>query len=192
MGEYNQCCEDFLCDGASCVEVLGESEDDTPKQEVEWNNDPEWVEYIQGFETVIAQIATKYCSDHDMRLDCAQEARIALLTVKPEKVNSYPRWKAGLISDERWEKDLSAYCRMAIKFSILSFLDSPKTGNWYVGRTRRVKDPVTGEKKKQHNPARYSSYDMLVDDFGMQVDEHGEISWPEVSSDGLYEGGGEG
>lgn len=154
-----------------------------PKQE--WNTDPEWQEYTTGFEKVIAQISNKYCSDVDLRQDCAQEARIALLHVFPEKVDHYEQWREGRITEEQWRKRLSTYCRQVVKYSILSFLDSPKKGNWYVGRTRRAKDNVTGERRKVYQPARYSSLDQLVDDFGMQVSDTGEISWDKASTDGL-------
>jgi DNA-directed RNA polymerase specialized sigma subunit len=151
-----------------------------------FNNDPEWQRYVERYETVIKKVAVKYCTnDASLRQDLHQEARIALLTVFPEKVEGYAEYKAGTLDAEKWEKRLDRYCRQVIRYAILSYLQSPKTGNWYVGRTIRVKNSSTGKREKRHTPPRYSSLDELTDDFGMQVDEDSRISWPSVSNDGL-------
>lgn len=150
-----------------------------------WNDDPTWVEYTYTFEQVIQQITNKYCSDVSMRPDCHQEARIALLTIYPHNVNGYSEYILGNIGEEEWGIRVDKYCRNVIRNTILSFLDSLKTGNWYVGRTRRTLNKYTGEKEKQYIPPRYSSLNELVDVHGMEVDEDGNISWPEVSTDGL-------
>lgn len=164
-----------------------DSQDGAPPVAVEqeWNQNTEWIEYIESFNTVIKKLASKHCSDLDMRQDCFQEAKMALLYIFPEKLSFYKLWCTGEILDSVWQSRLRAYCRQAAKYTILSFLDSSKKGNWYVGRTRRVKDVNTGKRRKVHRVARFSSLNQLLD-FGMQISEEGEIHWARISDDGLY------
>lgn len=178
----------YFCPDGDCECWCGVSEEtpEAPTQGINWNTDPEWHAYIAGYESVIAAIAAKYCSDdRDLQEDCRQEARLALLTVFPERVNGYAAYIAGELSEDAWFKNLSRYCRNAIRNSILSYLTSWKTGNWNVGRSRTIIDKVTGERTKVYQPARFSSLDALTEDSGMQIDEQGQITWDRVSEAGL-------
>lgn len=148
------------------------------------NRDPKWLEYIQRFEPAIMRITSKYCPVESLREDCHQEARIALLSVFPENINGCEEYNRGEITPEAWDIKIGKYCRNAIRYSILSYLDSYNTGDWYVGRTRRVLNEH-GERVKVHTAPRFSSLDELVDDHGMQIDEDGNMSWEDASTDGL-------
>ena len=151
-----------------------------------FNPDPVWQTYVLGYESTIKKVALKYCSsDEALREDVMQEARVAIATVFPEKIHGFEEHKAGEISDEEWEKRRNKYLRNVIRNAILSYLDSYPKGNWYIGRTRSVRDKATGESRKVYLPPRFSSLDELVDDFGMQVDHNGAVSWPDPSDDGL-------
>lgn len=155
-------------------------------QTYNFNPDPEWQTYAATFEAMIQKIALKYCSsDENLREDVMQEARIALATVVPEAVAGFEDYLRGVQTEDQWLKKLRAYCGNVIRNSILSYLDSYPKGNWYNGRTRHVKDRRTGESRKVYLQPRFSSLDMLVDEFGMQVDQHGAISWPDPSDDGI-------
>lgn len=156
----------------------------TPKA-YDFNPDPRWQEYVQRFEPVITSIAFKYCADDDLREDCKNEARIALATVRPEKVDGHEAYTRGDLTDAQWEQGLKKYCHNVIRNTVLSYLDPYPTGPWDTGRTRFVRDRQTGSAKKVYLPPRYSSYDQLSDEFGMQVDNAGNISWPDASDDGL-------
>ena len=150
------------------------TDDGSEFDEVEWNNDPEWLEYIQGFEPVIKGIARNRTQDVGLREDCAQEARMALLTIRPEKVAAWESFQRGKISKEKWEKELSKYCRQVIHYSILSYLTSYKTGNWYVSRRNRNSDEM--------KMSRYTRLSTLLD-FGAQVDEEGNLLFGEEIED---------
>lgn len=150
-----------------------------------FNPDPQWQTIALSYEKIIQAIAVKYCSaDESLRDDCMQEARIALLTVFPEKIHGH-----GLLPEAEWKKALDRYCRNVIRNSILSYLDSYPKGNWYIGRNRHVKNKKTGENQRVYLPPRFSSLDELTDNFGMQVDESGAISWPDPSDDGIRHNG---
>jgi len=164
-------CGDCVCE----VATVGES------QAYNFNRDPEWEKFVQRYETTIEKIAVKYCSvDEDLRNDVKQEARIALRTVFPNRIRGYET-----LTSESWFQALDRYCRNVIRNSILSYLNSYPKGNWYIGRTRHVKDRATGATRKVYMPPRFSSLDELVDNYGMQVDESGSVSWPDPSDDGL-------
>jgi hypothetical protein len=142
-----------------------------------WNEDPEWFKYTQRFEEDILKIVSKYTLDEALREDCAQEARIELLMTFPRQVNIYEDYMSGLIEEPVWQAQLDRYCRNVIRNTVLSYLASLKTGNWYIGRTKRVVDKDTGKRVKIHIPARYDSLDTLSQESGLQVDEEGMISW---------------
>jgi hypothetical protein len=72
---------------------------------------------------------------------------------------------------------LDKYCRNVIRNSILSYLDSYPKGDWYIGRTRQVRDKKTGEVTKVYLPPRFSSLDQLTEEFGAQIDEGGNLTW---------------
>jgi hypothetical protein len=139
-----------------------------------WNDDPAWVEYIRRFENAIIAIAMKFATDDGLRDDCAQEARMALLTVWPENVAGYEAYACGEMDEEAWNKNLDRYCRNVVRNSVLSYLDSIKTGNWYHGRTRRNPKAKGG---KRRMPARYLSLHELVSQGACQIDEKGDIHW---------------
>lgn len=151
-----------------------------------FNRDPAWQSYVQKYETVIHQIALKYCAvDEALREDVMNEARIGLATVHPETVAGFEAYVTGRMPEEEWQSCLEKFCKQVVRNSILSYLDSYRTGNWYIGRTRHVRDRQTGKSRKVYLPTRFSSLDELVDDYGMQIDSEGGISWPEPSDDGL-------
>lgn len=150
-----------------------------------FNPDPSWQEFIKSYEPEIEAIAIKYCtSDEDLREDVKQEARVGLATTFPEQVDDFEGYVRGRIAEEQWNKALDRYCRNVIRNSILSYLDSYPKGNWYIGRTRHVKDKRTGNTTKVYLPPRFSSLDEMSE-MGMQVDEDHNISWTDVSEDGL-------
>lgn len=154
-----------------------------------FNPDPAWQAFIQRYEADIEAIAMKYCTaDDDLREDVKQEARVGLATSCPESVDAFEPYARGLISEEQWNKALDRYCRNVIRNSILSYLDSYPKGNWYIGRTRQVKDKRTGEAHKVYLPPRFSSLDELTE-LGMEVDENFNISWAHSSEDGIRTNG---
>jgi hypothetical protein len=155
-------------------------------QAYNFNPDPTWQQFALSYERMIQKIATKYCSSDDsLRDDVMQEARVAVACARPEKCKSHELYVRGMITENQWNDALNLYVHNTIRNSILSYLDSYPKGNWYIGRTRSLKDKKTGLSRKVYMPPRYSSLDFLVDEHGMQVDEHGNISWPNPSDDGL-------
>jgi hypothetical protein len=140
-----------------------------------WNDDPEWLEYIERYESVIKRIAGKYTTDSGLREDCAQEARLALLHVWPERIDGYERFAAGNYSESEWNANLDRYCRNVIRNSILSCLQSIRSGPWYAGRTRRTTDAETGKNTKVWSPPRYANLDDLLAGGSIQIDEHGDV-----------------
>lgn len=166
------------------IDALDEHNDAPPAYR--FNPDPSWQQFITRFEPEIEAIAIKYCTtDEDLREDVKQEARVGLATTFPEQVDGFELYARGQISEDQWDKALDRYCRNVIRNSILSYLDSYPKGNWYIGRTRHVKDKRTGDTKKVYLPPRFSSLDEMSD-MGMQVDEDQNISWQHV---GEYESG---
>lgn len=184
MNEDNKCpcgCEN---DEESHEDVQAEP------NKIVWNEDPKWISYTYKFEQLIQAISAKYTCDEHLREDCQQEARIALLTIFPSQVRAYAAYSNGDIPKKQWENHLDSYCRNVIRNSILSYLDSLKTGCWYIGRTRRVISKVTGEREKVHLLPRYSSFNQLQEEHGLDIDTEGELSWPKVNHISLTEGGG--
>lgn len=153
-----------------------------------FNPDPAWQDFVRTFEPMIVQIATKYCAtDEALREDTAQEARIALATIYPENVRSFAAYRRGEISGDDWQAALLRFCHQVIRNAVLDYLNRWPTGNWYIGRTRHVKDKQTGKSRKVYLPSRFSSLNELVDDHGMQVSTTFEISWPETVKSEAYE-----
>jgi hypothetical protein len=149
----------------------------------DFNEDPAWQIYAQSFERVIIKIVQKFAAtDESLQMDCAQEARIALATIRPERIVGYNRID---LTEQQRKGYLDRYMRNVIRNAVLSYLDSYSKGNWYIGRTRYVKDKESGEVRRVYMPPRFSSLDMLVEEHGMQVDEHCNISWADPSDDGL-------
>lgn len=158
--------------------------DDTQTEDraYRFNPDPDWQQYVASLEPLIEWISLKYCSrDEALREDACQEARIALYTIFPEEV----RASLNKPLTTSWEEFLERFCGRVIRNSILSMMDSYPKGPWDIGRTRSMKDRKTGNTKKVYLPPRYTSLDYLMDEHGMQVDEHGAISWPHPADDGL-------
>jgi hypothetical protein len=160
-----------------------------PSKRTVCNQDPAWHQFIERLNPVIKAIAVKACAaDEALREDCIQEAMFELAKHYPEDCTSYRDYLYGLCDRERCEQQLLRFSRQVVRNTIYSVLDAYPTGNWYIGRTRSVTDKRTGAVRKVRLPARFSSLDELVDDYGMQVDEFGCISWPEPSVDGLVVG----
>lgn len=156
-------------------------------KEVRWNTDPEWLRFLETYErSVLPQMAMKVCSgDADLREDCKQVARIALHQIFSESIGG-PETKRGTIPEEEWWAQADRYCRNAIRYSMLTFLASPTQGNWSSGRVARIPDPKTGKRKRVRLPgALFSSLDGLIEEFGLQVTDQGEISWDVVRQDGV-------
>jgi len=153
------------------------------------NQDPAWQSYIETLEPTVAAIAMKACSsDAALREDCVQEALFELAKHYPEDCDAYRDFLYGLIDADRCAVQLQRFTRQIARNTIYSVLIAYPTGNWYIGRTRSVTDRRTGVTRKVHVPARFSSLDELVEDYGMQVDQFGVVSWPEPSVDGLVSG----
>jgi hypothetical protein len=142
-----------------------------------WNDDSAWIEYTSHFEPIIQAIATKYTGSESLREDCAQNARIALLTVWPSKIRGYELYVRGEIPEEEWNRILDAYCRNVIRNVVISTLASIRSGNPYVGRTRTVTDPETGKKRRVRTPERFVSLEDLQESGGFQIDQDGHTSW---------------
>jgi hypothetical protein len=170
------------------AELFAEKKTEPPKSAEkvpQWNEDPEWLVYCGTMlEPMVRKITKKYTTDSALREDCEQEAREAIYQIFPSKVRDWELFQSGQITAEAWNSKLKSYCQNTIRNAILSYLDSPKTGSWYIGRTRRVKNNQTGLREKVRVGARYSSFDELTENHGLQVDEFGEISWDKVSTDG--------
>lgn len=96
----------------------------------------------ERYEPVIRAIVQKYTQDTELRKDCAQEARIALWGIRPTQVSG----------------NLDAYCRNAIRNSVLTYLQSYRTGDWYTGRS----DPRANGRRRRPNLSRYVRLDELT------------------------------
>lgn len=147
-----------------------------------FNPSEEWQTFVRRFEPVIRAIASKATTDEDLRSDVQQEARVALATIRPERITKAN--KPGVRPEQR-ALAIDTYCRNVIRNSIYSYLQSYKTGPWDCGRTTSRMNPKTGEKTRIHRPSRYASLDQL-ESFGAQVDEDGNLSWA-VDDDGLLD-----
>lgn len=162
---------------------MARSSEATPKA-YRFNPDPAWHAYVASLEPLIDTVVAKYhTTDAALQEDCRQEARIALYTIFPDEVRAKLRTKLTT----SWEEFLERYCGRVIRNSVLSVLDSNTKGSWYVGRTRQMKD-AQGQMVRVHVVPRYSSLDELVDHYGLEIEEDGEISWSSVSDAGLLGG----
>ena len=152
-----------------------------PSRELEWNNDPAWVQYMERFEADIQKMISKYAGDSNLRDDCAQNARMALMKTFPERVSGYERYLSGEYTESQWQQVLIGYCRTTIRNQVLSTLNSHSEGDLYRARKRRLRDTETGDVVFRYGPSRMVSLDSLVED-GLQVDTEASISWPNYSS----------
>lgn len=160
---------------------------ETPRPKI--NHDPRWHRYIATLEPEVFKIANKFTMDSALREDCEQEARMALLTVFPERVRGWENYLSGETSEEDWLKHLKKYCCNVIRNAVFSYLKPWNTGNWYIGRNETEIDEQ-GNKVRIHKDARYSSLEELSEEFGFDVDEDGNPTWPKITHDGLQENGG--
>ncbi len=150
------------------------------RQDLGWNNDPDWVTFVDSLSGVIKSIAAKYTEDLDLRQDAVQNAKIELLQKYPEEVRGYEQFSLGKITFGRWQEILRSYCLTVCRNEILSTLSSHSTGNLYIGRThvtRVTHSDGTKSKIRTHVPARFISLDLLREDSGLQVSDRGELSW---------------
>lgn len=148
---------------------------------VKWNTDPDWVAYAKTFEDIIQKVVSKYADDSEIRQDCAQNARMGLLTVFPTRLRGWKKYQSGEYSEEQWLATLEGYCRNVIRNQILSTLSSNTEGDLYRSRTRNYTDPETGEQKRRQIHPRFYSLDKMVSDDGLQVDAQGRFSWEHVA-----------
>lgn len=160
------------------------------RDELGWNNDPQWIYYVESLRTQIGIIATKFTMDDALREDAVQNAILELLHQYPEQVRGFEDYVLGNIEEERWQEILKSFCLTVARNDILSTLSSHTTGNIYVGRTHVSRSTdATGVKRKvkTHIPARYVSLDQLVSDSGLQISEHGDLSWVKFNEVGNAE-----
>jgi hypothetical protein len=147
--------------------------DEKPQRGYRFNPDPVWQQWVyEKYRRVIARIAHKYCtSDQDLREDLEQEAMIALMTIDPKEVKAYKEYEAGLLTEKEWQARLDTYLRQVCRNSILAPLQTTATGNWYVGRKRKRKDPITKESAYVFTPAPYLRIEDVL--HKMQIDTDG-------------------
>lgn len=140
-----------------------------------WNDDPNWIEYVASFDGVISKMAAKFCSTNiELRKDCAQNARIALLYVFPDKIRAYEEYTTGLISESKYYATLDAYCRQVCRNIILTTINSNAEGDLFGGKNKTVTDPATGLPARISVPPRFARLDVLQDE-GLQVDDRGNV-----------------
>lgn len=149
---------------------------DTPAGPKQFNDDPSWLTQVKRLEPLIRSMARKYAPDDALAEDCAQEARIALLSKQPSDIRGYTEYRGGMISEDDWQGRLDRYLGEVIRRRILRYLRSVNTGSWHVGRTRSRRDS-DGNVRTLTNPPRYSSLDQLTTRYGLQIDEHGSSHW---------------
>lgn len=128
-----------------------------------FNEDPAWARYVESLEPFIGKIVRKYTQDPDLREDCKQIARIALMQVFPEKVKT----------------NLKSYCGNIIRNRAITYLQSLVTGDWQVGRMNA---------DGTFEDCRFQSLDILLD-MGIEVDTDGVVTWDAVNrvADGMHD-----
>lgn len=161
-----------------CGACAPELDDSIPEiGEFGWNDDPAWIRYIGRFEESIKAITAKFTQDEALRDDCAQEARIELCKMFPEQVKGYEKFVNGEYTEDEWNANLDRYCRNVIRNTVLSVLDSLKSGPWYHGRTRRAPRKNKDGTRKYRIPARYVRLEDLTSTGMVQIDEQGTVIW---------------
>jgi hypothetical protein len=148
---------------------------------MDFNTDPAWQAYCATLEPHILKIALKSAPSGFLD-DCLQEARIAVASIRPERIREANR---DGISEEQRAAAIERYARNAARNAIYSFLHSRKTGDWYSGRTTWNPDGSRG-----YAPSRLTSLNYLSDEFGLQVDQAGRVSWVGQDTDDFSEDGG--
>lgn len=131
---------------------------------LDFNPDPHWQKWVYDkYKSIIEKISYKYCtSDPDLREDVAQEAMIALMTIRLEDVKGYGDFQSGVLSEKEWNRKLDNYLRQVARNSVITLLTSTTAGNWYTGRKRRRKNPLTGESEYVSTPATYVPLDSIL------------------------------
>lgn len=150
-----------------------------PGEELGWNTDSSWLEFIESLTPIIEAIAAKYTEDIALREDAVQNAKIELLHQYPEEIRGYEDYILGNIDNNRWQEILKSYCLTIVRNQVITTLSSYTTGNLYIGRSQVVKVEEEGEVKevRKHLAPRYISLDQLVEDSGLQITDTGELSW---------------
>lgn len=113
--------------------------------------------FVTRYRPIFERIAWKATRDEALVEDAVQEAFTALLTEVPDQ-------KPGTV------RNPGAYIRQVAHFAILSFLQSPKKGNWYTGRKVQIKG-----KPVQHRKARYVGLDRLLRGRLVQITDKGQL-----------------
>ena len=153
-------------------------------EDLGWNNDATWVDFVCDLRPLVEGIASKYTTDEALQEDAVQNAMIALLTEYPENIRGFADYSMGIITPDRWLEILRSYCTNVARNQILSTLSSHKEGNLYVGRTQTIthkdEDGEVLLREKIHVPARYASLDQLTEEAGMQVSDTGDITWESI------------
>jgi hypothetical protein len=154
-----------------------------------FNPDVDWQNFVYAkYKKICAKIAFKYCmADADLREDLEQEAMMALMTIDPKEIKGYEEFQMELGDTEEggelhtklqkeWDRRVDTYCRQVTRNSVLAVLASNSAGNWYTGRKKKRKNPVTGEAEYVSTPATYVSFDaMFMQGNGVQIGTDGVI-----------------
>lgn len=145
-----------------------------------FNDSPEWAAVVASYEPVLQRIAQKVAAsaDDDTREDVMAEMRIALFEQWPEKIRAYRPELHGPIVPGAIPGAVDRYLRNVARNAALSFRQMKRTRDWYQGQTE-WRNGV-----RQYQPARFTRLDELVA-VGMDIDSHGNVTWNEVSTDGL-------
>jgi hypothetical protein len=112
--------------------------------------------FVAHYRPIFTRIAGKATKDAALIEDAVQEAFVALLTEVPDgKINA--------------ARNPDAFVRQVAHFAILSYLQSPRKGNWYTGRRMARKGGVF------HQKARYVGIDGLLRGQLVQITAKGEL-----------------
>ena len=139
-----------------------------------FNSDEAWHRVCETYDNVLRRIAQKISTlDEALQDDCMSEARMAIYGIRPSEVRGYDEARDGPVSVDNIPPAVDRFIRNAARNSMLSYMQSWQTGNFYVGRSYTVyaKD---GSKRKVHKPARYASIvDLQLD--GFDIDQNGRV-----------------
>jgi DNA-directed RNA polymerase specialized sigma24 family protein len=122
--------------------------------------------FVATYTPVFRRIAHKSVRNQALREDCVQQAFLALLTE---------------VSDDAFAASTNpdAFVRMVARNTMLSYLKSYRTGDWYTGRT-------WGKEVKQFYRARFVHIDALVDRGDVQIDSTGHLRPGETADRDAY------
>ena len=148
-----------------------------------FNPDEDWHLVCARYESVITAMAIKVSmADEALREDAAQEARIALLCVHPERIKGYSVLKHGPVTPDNVPLFVDRYMRNTARNAMYSYMQSRSKGNLYIGRTWTKRDKTTGEKRRVYYPARFTPLEELLP-LGFQIDQSRRVSWDETGLD---------